>query len=145
MQALCVSACRYKHMVDIKEVPKHRLAEIRWALCACIGHSIALRIKRSVAVCTHRCSNDHLSKVETCTQAANALAACNMLSTPGTFSLLGAAWQIPLCCRRFFEDYKKNENKEVEVEEIHGAAEAKKVISDAIELYKDQYMPKRKR
>jgi inorganic pyrophosphatase len=48
-------------------------------------------------------------------------------------------------CRRFFEDYKKNENKSVEVGDIFGAVEAKKVIADAIVMYKDEYVPKRLR
>lgn len=48
-------------------------------------------------------------------------------------------------CRRFFEDYKKNENKEVQVDEIYGASEAKKAITDAMAMYKDEYLPKRAR
>ena len=47
--------------------------------------------------------------------------------------------------RRFFEDYKKNENKEVDVQDICGATEAKKVIKEAIDYYKQEYMPKRQR
>ncbi|KAK9834421.1 hypothetical protein WJX74_001391 [Apatococcus lobatus] len=47
--------------------------------------------------------------------------------------------------RRFFEDYKKNENKEVKVDEILGAEEACKTISESMELYREQYMPKRPR
>lgn len=38
--------------------------------------------------------------------------------------------------RTFFEDYKALENKTVEVGEILGAAEAKKVLIESIELYK---------
>ena len=48
-------------------------------------------------------------------------------------------------CRRFFEDYKKNEHKSVEVGDIFGAQEAKKVIQDSITMYKDEYVPKRQR
>jgi len=44
--------------------------------------------------------------------------------------------------RSFFEDYKKNENKEVRVDEILGADEAKKVIEEAIQMYVDTYVPK---
>jgi len=34
--------------------------------------------------------------------------------------------------RRFFEDYKKNENKTVKVDEIHGAEEAMQVVQAAM-------------
>jgi inorganic pyrophosphatase len=46
------------------------------------------------------------------------------------------------CGRR---DYKKNEHKEVEVEEIYGAQQAKTVIKDAMDLYNELYVAKRKR
>jgi inorganic pyrophosphatase len=35
-------------------------------------------------------------------------------------------------CRRFFEDYKKNENKHVRVDEILGAEEAIKAVKDGL-------------
>ncbi|MEW5304362.1 MAG: hypothetical protein WDW38_010999 [Sanguina aurantia] len=47
--------------------------------------------------------------------------------------------------RRFFEDYKKNENKEVRVDEFLGASEAHKVIQEALGAYKDQYVAKKQR
>lgn len=47
--------------------------------------------------------------------------------------------------KRFFEDYKKNEKKEVKVEEILGADAARKAIKDAMELYNQEFLPKRKR
>ena len=37
--------------------------------------------------------------------------------------------------RRFFEDYKALEHKEVIIEDLHGAAEAHQVILRALELY----------
>lgn len=37
--------------------------------------------------------------------------------------------------RRFFEDYKKNENKEVRVDDVLGADEAKAAINEALDLY----------
>lgn len=51
----------------------------------------------------------------------------------------------PYVCRRFFEDYKKNENKQVQVDDIFGAEEARKAVKDAMEMYQDQYVPKRGR
>lgn len=57
--------------------------------------------------------------------------------------------QIPkhrlLEIKRFFEDYKKNEHKEVKVEEILGADAAREAISAAIQMYNDEYTPKRMR
>jgi inorganic pyrophosphatase len=47
--------------------------------------------------------------------------------------------------RRFFEDYKKNENKEVVVDEILGADAARQAILDAQALYKAEYLPKQQR
>jgi len=36
------------------------------------------------------------------------------------------------CCHSFFEDYKKNENKMVRVDDILGAAEAVKAVKDGL-------------
>lgn len=47
--------------------------------------------------------------------------------------------------RRFFEDYKKNENKAVKVDEFLGATEAKKVVQEAMDTYVDLYVPKKLR
>ena len=47
--------------------------------------------------------------------------------------------------KRFFEDYKTLENKTVEVDELQGPFEAAKVIRAALQMYKDQIAPKRKR
>ncbi|CAL5224621.1 g7337 [Coccomyxa viridis] len=47
--------------------------------------------------------------------------------------------------RRFFEDYKKNEHKEVKVDEILGREEAEKAIKEAMALYVEHYVPKRAR
>jgi len=38
--------------------------------------------------------------------------------------------------RRFFEDYKTLENKQVVVEDLQGPAEAVRIIRDALELYR---------
>jgi hypothetical protein len=40
----------------------------------------------------------------------------------------------------FFEDYKKNEHKEVKVDDILGATEARKVVVDALNLYQQEYV-----
>jgi inorganic pyrophosphatase len=42
-------------------------------------------------------------------------------------------------------DYKSNENKEVVVEDFLGAAEAHRVIKEAMDLYTDLFVPKRQR
>ncbi len=42
--------------------------------------------------------------------------------------------------KSFFEDYKKLEEKEVEVNEFYGAEEAKKIINDSIVLYKETFI-----
>jgi inorganic pyrophosphatase len=39
---------------------------------------------------------------------------------------------LPRCPRSFFEDYKKNENKMVRVDDILGAAEAIKAVKDGL-------------
>lgn len=44
------------------------------------------------------------------------------------------------CCRagavrRFFEDYKKNEHKDVKVDDILGAADAMKCVKDSLNMY----------
>lgn len=44
--------------------------------------------------------------------------------------------------QRFFEDYKKLENKEVIVENFLGREEAYKIIQDSIELYNKDIRPK---
>lgn len=47
--------------------------------------------------------------------------------------------------RRFFEDYKKNEHKEVRVDEFLGADAAKQCIKESMEMYAEHYLPKRQR
>lgn len=47
--------------------------------------------------------------------------------------------------RRFFEDYKKNEHKEVRVDDILGSVEARKVVLDALNMYQEHYVPKKLR
>ena len=47
--------------------------------------------------------------------------------------------------RRFFEDYKKNETKEVQVDDFLDATAAKKCIREAMAMYAENYMPKRQR
>jgi len=42
--------------------------------------------------------------------------------------------------KRFFEDYKKNEHKEVQVDDILGAEEARKVVVDALNMYQQEYV-----
>lgn len=45
----------------------------------------------------------------------------------------------------FFEDYKKNENKVVVVDEFLGREEALRIIREAMDQYQDLYVPKRQR
>ncbi|KAF8060055.1 ppa2 [Scenedesmus sp. PABB004] len=47
--------------------------------------------------------------------------------------------------RSFFEDYKKNEHKEVRVDEILGADKAHEIIEEAIQLYVSEHVPKKYR
>jgi len=47
--------------------------------------------------------------------------------------------------KRFFEDYKKNENKSVRVDEFLGAEESIKVIQESMKMYKEHFLPKRQR
>ncbi|PNH06446.1 Soluble inorganic pyrophosphatase 2 [Tetrabaena socialis] len=47
--------------------------------------------------------------------------------------------------KRFFEDYKKNEHKEVIVDEFLGAEAACKVVKDALNMYQEHYVPRKLR
>jgi inorganic pyrophosphatase len=47
--------------------------------------------------------------------------------------------------RAFFEDYKKNEHKEVRVDEFLGADAARKSVEEAIQMYVDTYIPRKYR
>jgi inorganic pyrophosphatase len=47
--------------------------------------------------------------------------------------------------RRFFEDYKKNENKIVQVDEFLGVVDAKRIIEESIAKYVEEFVPKRQR
>ena len=47
--------------------------------------------------------------------------------------------------RRFFEDYKKNENKVVVVDEFLGVADAKRIINESSDTYIQEFLPKRTR
>lgn len=60
---------------------------------------------------------------------------------------MGAAHPVPSAfnvpCSRFFEDYKKNEHKEVKVDDIMGSAEAIKCVKDGLNMYQEHYVPKK--
>ncbi|KAK9786382.1 hypothetical protein WJX73_001923 [Symbiochloris irregularis] len=47
--------------------------------------------------------------------------------------------------RRFFEDYKRNEHKDVKVDEILGHEKALEIIKEAMDMYAAEYLPKRPR
>ncbi|WIA09108.1 hypothetical protein OEZ86_011695 [Tetradesmus obliquus] len=47
--------------------------------------------------------------------------------------------------RRFFEDYKKNEHKDVKVDDILGAADAMKCVKDSLNMYQEHYVPRKLR
>jgi inorganic pyrophosphatase len=47
--------------------------------------------------------------------------------------------------KRFFEDYKKNERKEVKVDEVLGAATARKIVLDSLNMYQEHYVPRKLR
>lgn len=66
-------------------------------------------------MCPHPDESDDCPVPGTCPQCLKAC--CNLAG---------------LCRCRFFEDYKKNENKEVKVDEILGAEEARKTISESM-------------
>ena len=51
----------------------------------------------------------------------------------------------PFLCPSFFEDYKKNENKVVVVDEFLGVEHAKRIIEEAMSCYTDLFVPKRMR
>lgn len=44
--------------------------------------------------------------------------------------------------RRFFEDYKKNENKLVVVDDFLGLEDAHRIIKESMESYEDNFVPK---
>ena len=44
----------------------------------------------------------------------------------------GSNQRTPTRLHRFFEDYKKNENKEVRVDDILGSEEAKKAVIESL-------------
>eukprot|EP01024_Parvocaulis_polyphysoides_P054652 TRINITY_DN552_c0_g3_i3.p1 TRINITY_DN552_c0_g3~~TRINITY_DN552_c0_g3_i3.p1 ORF type:complete len:214 (-),score=34.29 TRINITY_DN552_c0_g3_i3:332-973(-) len=45
--------------------------------------------------------------------------------------------------KRFFEDYKKNENKDVKVDEFLGSEKAKKTVWEGMALYEEYYVPRK--
>lgn len=47
--------------------------------------------------------------------------------------------------KRFFEDYKKNEHKVVQVDDFLGADAARQSVIDALNLYQETYVPKKLR
>jgi len=47
--------------------------------------------------------------------------------------------------RRFFEDYKKNENKEVVVDKFYGVEETHTIIREACDSYIENFVPKKQR
>ncbi|KAF8072952.1 ppa2 [Scenedesmus sp. PABB004] len=47
--------------------------------------------------------------------------------------------------KRFFEDYKKNEHKEVVVDDIQGAEEAMRIVKEGLNMYQEHYVPKKLR
>ena len=47
--------------------------------------------------------------------------------------------------RRFFEDYKKNENKVVVVDDFLGVKDALRIIREAQAMYDEEFVPKRQR
>lgn len=47
--------------------------------------------------------------------------------------------------RRFFEDYKKNENKVVKVDEFLGKEDALRIIRESQDLYRENFLPKKNR
>ena len=51
---------------------------------------------------------------------------------PARNLLRGSQYHLHACLNRFFEDYKKNEHKEVKVDEILGREEAFKAIKEAM-------------
>lgn len=102
---------------DISQLPPHRLMEIKrcarrvWA--AALGESW-----RASGTSAASCEHVHARQQPAC-GAQRALCKAVVLAAR-------------VRCRRFFEDYKKNENKEVQVDEVKGAEDARRVVKESM-------------
>lgn len=78
------------------------------------------------------CGMCHYSSAKSVAACVGAIAAS---SSAGRGVVLWLKHYLVRCLVRFFEDYKKNEHKDVKVDDILGAADASQAVKDALNMY----------
>jgi hypothetical protein len=143
----------FRNFRDISELPSHRLAEIRSFFEVCglwrvprARWQTRARVHVRMCACAHVCM-PHVARRRArlcvCTCRSEHSRACG--STPAPHPAPTLPPFLPTNTTRTSQDYKKNENKAVRVDEILGAEKAKEIIEEAIQMYVDSYVPKKYR